>query len=167
MKNAIGNGCCGSAFPSEAAPPLQPTNPITEFFEALKWAVHGPPKIEVARQRLVTVYIVTGLSFLLLPGTFPGVWNLVSISARHSLAGLSQSWLQAHGHAQISDGLALTPCRTWAGQALWRQRSGAFRAVPSGDRSPADRLHPRSVCTRLNSMPAVASARLLWNAPPL
>jgi uncharacterized protein involved in response to NO len=40
-------------------------------------------------------------SFLVLQGTFLGVWNLVSISGRHSLAGLSQAWLQAHGHAQI------------------------------------------------------------------
>ena len=61
----------------------------------------NPAVIEVALQRLVTVYIVTGLLFLLLPGTFLGVWNLVSISGRHSLAGLSPSWLQAHGHAQI------------------------------------------------------------------
>ena len=61
----------------------------------------SPAKIEVALQRLVTVYIVTGLLFLLLPGTFLGVWNLVSISGRHSLTGLSPSWLQAHGHAQI------------------------------------------------------------------
>jgi hypothetical protein len=56
---------------------------------------------EVALQRLVTVYVVTGLFFLLLPGTFLGVWNLVSISGRHSLAQLSPSWIQAHGHAQI------------------------------------------------------------------
>jgi uncharacterized protein involved in response to NO len=56
---------------------------------------------EVALQRLVTIYVVTGLFFLVLPGTFLGVWNLVSISGRHSLAALSQAWLQAHGHAQI------------------------------------------------------------------
>src|ERR1035438_10315814 len=60
-----------------------------------------PAATEVALQRLVTVYIVTGLLFLVLPGTFLGVWNLVSISGRHSLAGLSPAWLQAHGHAQI------------------------------------------------------------------
>lgn len=58
-------------------------------------------KTEIALQRMVTIYVVTGLLFLVLPGTFLGVWNLVSISGRHSLAGLSQSWLQAHGHAQI------------------------------------------------------------------
>jgi hypothetical protein len=56
---------------------------------------------EMALQRMVTIYVVTGLLFLLLPGTFLGVWNLISISGRHSLAGLSQAWLQAHGHAQI------------------------------------------------------------------
>jgi hypothetical protein len=61
----------------------------------------SPAAIEIALQKLVTVYVVTGLVFLLLPGTFLGVWNLISISGRHSLDGLSPSWLQAHGHAQI------------------------------------------------------------------
>jgi hypothetical protein len=61
----------------------------------------GPAAAEIALQRLVTIYVVTGLLFMLLPGTFLGVWNLISISGRHSLSGLSQSWLQAHGHAQV------------------------------------------------------------------
>jgi uncharacterized protein involved in response to NO len=61
----------------------------------------SPVATEVALQRLLTAYVSTGLLFLLLPGTFLGVWNLVSISGRQSLAGLSPSWLQAHGHAQI------------------------------------------------------------------
>jgi uncharacterized protein involved in response to NO len=52
-------------------------------------------------QTLVTAYIVTGLFFLLLPGTFLGVWNLISIGNRRTLEGLSPAWLQAHGHAQI------------------------------------------------------------------
>jgi hypothetical protein len=56
---------------------------------------------ESALQRMVTAYVITGLLFMLLPGTFLGVWNLVSISGRHSLAALSPAWLQAHGHAQI------------------------------------------------------------------
>jgi hypothetical protein len=47
------------------------------------------------------VYVITGLLFLLLPGTFLGVWNLISISSRHGLNSLSAAWLQAHGHAQI------------------------------------------------------------------
>jgi hypothetical protein len=66
-----------------------------------KMATTTAAETETALQRMVTVYVVTGLLFLVLPGTFLGVWNLVSISGQHSLAGLSQSWLQAHGHAQI------------------------------------------------------------------
>lgn len=64
-------------------------------------ADRDPAATEIALQRLVTVYVFTGLLFLLLPGTFLGVWNLISISGRHSLNVLSQSWLQAHGHAQV------------------------------------------------------------------
>lgn len=61
----------------------------------------SPAATEIALQRLLTAYVFTGLLFLVLPGTFLGVWNLISISGRHSLAALSPSWLQAHGHAQI------------------------------------------------------------------
>jgi len=56
---------------------------------------------ETALQRLVTAYVSTGLLFLILPGTFLGVWNLISISSREDLTSLSPAWLQAHGHAQI------------------------------------------------------------------
>lgn len=49
----------------------------------------------VALQRLLRTHLLTGLLFLLLPGTFLGVWNRVSSSGRHSLAGLSPSWLKA------------------------------------------------------------------------
>ena len=34
---------------------------------------------EAALQRAVTAWIVTGLFFLLLPGTFLGAWNLITI----------------------------------------------------------------------------------------
>jgi uncharacterized protein involved in response to NO len=57
--------------------------------------------LEVRLQNLVAVYVVTGLLFMLLPGTFLGVWNLLSISGQRSLNAFSQAWLQAHGHAQI------------------------------------------------------------------
>src|SRR5579883_102790 len=53
---------------------------------------------EQALGRAVTAFIVTGLLFMLLPGTFLGVWNLISISSRHQL---DAAWIQAHGHAQI------------------------------------------------------------------
>jgi uncharacterized protein involved in response to NO len=56
---------------------------------------------EAALQRCVTVWIVTGLLFMLLPGTFLGAWNLIAISGRHGTAQVDAAWIQAHGHAQI------------------------------------------------------------------
>ncbi len=62
---------------------------------------------EVQRQResklsrLLMLYIGTGLAFMLLPGTFLGVWNLIAISNRHAADSMSPAWVQAHGHAQI------------------------------------------------------------------
>ncbi len=52
-------------------------------------------------QRLVTAFIASGMLFMLLPGTFLGVWNLIGISQQHTLSNLSAAWLQAHGQAQI------------------------------------------------------------------
>ena len=65
-----------------------------------------PIQTEIALQKLVAVYVITGLLFLVMPGTFLGVWNLVSISGQHSLGKLSPSWIQVHGHAQIFGWLA-------------------------------------------------------------
>ena len=47
------------------------------------------------------IYVVTGLIFMLLPGTFLGVWNLMSISSHRAAGTVSPGWIQAHGHAQI------------------------------------------------------------------
>jgi hypothetical protein len=55
---------------------------------------------EEAAQRLMMAYAVAGLFFMLLPGTFLGVWNLISISGQHGPT-VSSAWIQAHGHAQI------------------------------------------------------------------
>ena len=60
-----------------------------------------PIQTEIALQKVVAAYVVTGLVFLILPGTFLGVWNLISISSQHALGTLSVAWVQAHGHAQI------------------------------------------------------------------
>lgn len=63
-----------------------------------------PPILTKAReesaQRLLMLFAITGLFFMLLPGTFLGVWNLLSISGRHGSA-IAASWIQAHGHAQM------------------------------------------------------------------
>jgi hypothetical protein len=56
---------------------------------------------EKALQKLVTAFICTGLVFLVLPGTFLGVWNLIAISDQQAAHSLSPSWIQAHGQAQI------------------------------------------------------------------
>jgi len=56
---------------------------------------------EIALARLLVLYIGTGLFFMLLPGTFLGVWNLIAISSRQAANSVSPAWIQAHGHAQI------------------------------------------------------------------
>ncbi len=56
---------------------------------------------ETALSRLLMLYIGTGLIFMLLPGTFLGVWNLLAISSHRAADSVSPAWIQAHGHAQI------------------------------------------------------------------
>jgi uncharacterized protein involved in response to NO len=52
-------------------------------------------------QRVLTVWILSGLLFMLLPGTFLGVWNLIAIAGERAGAQIDPAWIQAHGHAQI------------------------------------------------------------------
>ncbi|HZT73298.1 MAG TPA: hypothetical protein VE996_06590 [Terriglobales bacterium] len=59
------------------------------------------PGPERSAARLLAAFILAGLVFLALPGTFMGVWNLVEISAHRALAGASTAWIQAHGQAQV------------------------------------------------------------------
>ena len=56
---------------------------------------------ETTLSRLLMLYISTGLLFMLLPGTFLGVWNLLAISSHRAVDSVSAAWIQAHGHAQI------------------------------------------------------------------
>jgi uncharacterized protein involved in response to NO len=56
---------------------------------------------ETTLSRLLMLYVGTGLFFMLLPGTFLGVWNLLAISSHQSATTVSPAWIQAHGHAQI------------------------------------------------------------------
>ena len=68
-------------------------------------AHHPEDSDRIAKERqsqwLVTAFIAGGMFFMLLPGTFLGVWNLIGVSQQHTLGSLSPAWLQAHGHAQI------------------------------------------------------------------
>ncbi|MGB7513159.1 MAG: hypothetical protein WBW90_03310 [Candidatus Acidiferrum sp.] len=56
---------------------------------------------ETAMAKLLTVFITSGLLFMLFPGTLLGVWNLLQISGRERGGTISAAWLQAHGHAQV------------------------------------------------------------------
>ena len=56
---------------------------------------------ERALSRMLMLYISTGVMFMLLPGTFLGVWNLLTISSHRAANSVSPVWIQAHGHAQI------------------------------------------------------------------
>ena len=56
---------------------------------------------EVVLSRLLVAYISGGIAFMLLPGTFLGVWNLISISNKQAAASVAPAWLQAHGQAQV------------------------------------------------------------------
>ncbi len=56
---------------------------------------------ETTMARMLMLYISTGLFFMLLPGTFLGVWNLLAISGSRAANSVFPTWIQAHGHAQI------------------------------------------------------------------
>lgn len=81
-----------SATPSVAI--AQPTVSPAQIFEIAR-------KREVAASRLLMTFVISGLVFMVFPGTFLGVWNLLQISGRESLSSVSPAWLQAHGHAQV------------------------------------------------------------------
>jgi len=72
----------------------RPQKSPEEIFEAVRAR-------EASLSRLLMAYISSGLVFMLFPGTFLGVWNLIQISGRESLASISAAWIQAHGHAQV------------------------------------------------------------------
>lgn len=98
---------------------------------------------EAALQRSVMVWIVTGLLFMLAPGTYLGAWNLIAITDQHGAASLDPAWIQAHGHAQLFGwigtfilgigyyslskmrGLArFSVTRSWMSWALWTTGAG-------------------------------------------
>ncbi|MGA8143371.1 MAG: NnrS family protein [Candidatus Acidiferrales bacterium] len=66
-----------------------------------KEAIEATRAREQAVSRLLMAFVISGLVFMVFPGTFLGVWNLLQISGRESVATISQAWLQAHGHAQV------------------------------------------------------------------
>ena len=57
--------------------------------------------IERRKSLMFRMWIATGIFFMVLPGTILGFTNLLLISVHHGLNGLSQAWIQAHGHSQV------------------------------------------------------------------
>ena len=58
-------------------------------------------RAERQSQHLMEAFWASGIFFMLLPGTFLGVWNLIGISRHHALSARSPAWIQAHGWAKI------------------------------------------------------------------
>ncbi|MGH9467605.1 MAG: NnrS family protein [Terriglobales bacterium] len=55
-------------------------------------------RYERRMSRLLSVFILTGLAFLLGPGGFLGVGNLLAISIEQRAAAVLPLWIQTHGH---------------------------------------------------------------------
>ncbi|MGH9449381.1 MAG: NnrS family protein [Terriglobia bacterium] len=64
-------------------------------------ADYADPAPERRAAKALAAFILAGLAFLALPGTFLGVWNLIVISERRAATAASTAWIQAHGHAQL------------------------------------------------------------------
>ena len=59
----------------------------------------------VARERqkslMLRAWILSGLFFMVLPGTLLGFSNLMAISTNHGLGSLPAAWIEGHGYAQM------------------------------------------------------------------
>jgi hypothetical protein len=56
---------------------------------------------ERRKNLMLRAWILSGLFFMVFPGTLLRFSNLMAISAHHGLGSLSAAWIQGHGHAQI------------------------------------------------------------------
>lgn len=64
-------------------------------------ADYADPAWERKAARVLAAFVLSGIFFLALPGTFLGVWNLLLIASHQSHTAASTAWIQAHGHAQL------------------------------------------------------------------
>lgn len=51
--------------------------------------------------QLLTMFIASGIFFMVVPGTLLGVWNLIEIGTHRTQSAAATLWIQAHGHAQL------------------------------------------------------------------
>jgi uncharacterized protein involved in response to NO len=82
------------SHPAPAENLLNRSSARAEYLQALRVREEG-------LSRLLMAFITTGLIFMVFPGTFLGVWNLLQISGGESVGSISPAWIQAHGHAQV------------------------------------------------------------------
>jgi len=80
---------------------LRMAGPASPDMSAEAARVELAKRREQALSRMLMTYISTGLAFMLLPGTFLGVWNLIFITSKQASNSVSPAWIQAHGHAQV------------------------------------------------------------------
>ena len=64
---------------------------------------------ETTLSRLLMLYISTGLLFMLLPGTFLGVWNLLAISSHHPADSVSPGWIADEPRTGLVTGSSWIP----------------------------------------------------------
>jgi hypothetical protein len=75
---------------------------MTEFTQV---AADVPAMVRNTRERdkslLLRAWILSGLFFMVLPGTLLGFSNLLAISTHHGLSNLPPAWMEGHGHSQV------------------------------------------------------------------
>jgi hypothetical protein len=140
----------------------------------------GPDPLPERRlARLLAAFVVSGLFFMILPGTVLGVWNLLGISSQRQMASVSTAWIQAHGHAQFFGwvgtfiiGISLytlpkfrgSVCRSipigWAVWAMWSAGVGVrwLAGVQSG-------VHPTGFRIAA-ALELAAGLLLIWQCTP-
>ncbi len=91
-------------------------------------AVESATQAAITRERqkslMLRAWVLSGLFFMVLPGTLLGFSNLLAISAHHGLASLPAAWMEGHGHAQMYG---------WIGSFIL---GIGFYSQPTRDRSP-------------------------------
>ena len=65
----------------------------------------GSVPAQFLREKLLIIllasFLISGVFFMLIPGTLLGVLNLIQIGSQHNARAVALAWIQAHGHAQL------------------------------------------------------------------
>ena len=98
---------------------------------------------EKSLSRLLILFITTGLAFMLLPGTFLGVWNLLAISSHRAASSVSAGWVAP----QFAFRAGLSAITAPVLRSVYESNVG-FRSPPGWGWAPSDggsgRVRPES-----------------------